>query len=93
VLEENREQGIAVADPATAAERADAAAACVVHLRTEIPVLLDDGDNSTASAYGGWPDRLYLIARDGRVAFQGGEGPSGFKPAELEAAIEAELGR
>ena len=29
--------------------------------------------------------------QDGRVAFQGGEGPFGFKPAELEAAIEREL--
>jgi hypothetical protein len=26
---------------------------------------------------------------DGRIAFQGGEGPFGFKPAELDRAIEA----
>ena len=43
------------------------------------------------SAYGGWPDRLYLIGRDGRVAFQGEVGPFGFKPEELAHAIEAEL--
>ena len=42
-------------------------------------------------AYGGWPDRLYLIGRDGRIAFQGEEGPFGFKPAKLAAAIDAEL--
>ena len=36
----------------------------------------------------GWPDRLYLVGRDGRIAFQGGEGPFGFKPEELERAIE-----
>ena len=29
-------------------------------------------------------DRLYLIGQDGRIAFQGVEGPSGFKPEELE---------
>ena len=57
-----------------------------------MPVLIDGIDNAVASAYGGWPDRLYLIGRDGRIAFQGGEGPFGFKPPELDAAIRAELG-
>lgn len=60
-------------------------------LRRQIPVAVDGVDNRVASAYSGWPDRLYLVGRDGRVAFQGGEGPFGFKPAELEAAIEREL--
>jgi iodothyronine deiodinase-like protein len=55
-------------------------------------VLLDDVDDAIARGYGGWPDRLYLIGRDGRVAFQGDEGPFGFKPEELAAAIESELG-
>ena len=46
-----------------------------------------------AAAYGAWPDRLYLVGRDGRIAFQGGTGPFGFLPEELEAAIEEELDR
>ena len=41
----------------------------------------------------GWPDRLYLVAADGRIAWKGDPGPKGFKPAELEAAIVKELGR
>jgi hypothetical protein len=91
VLSVNREEEIALADPTSLGERAAAAEACVLRLRTRIPVLLDDVDDAVAVAYGGWPDRLYLIGRDGRVAFQGEEGPFGFKPAELEQAIEAEL--
>jgi hypothetical protein len=91
VLEENREDEIAVVDPTSLAERAEAAEACVLRLRTRLPVLLDDVDDEVALAYGGWPDRLYLIGRDGNVAFQGGRGPDGFKPEELGAAIEAEL--
>jgi Iodothyronine deiodinase len=55
-----------------------------------MPVLIDGLDDAVARAYGAWPDRLYLIGRDGRIAFQGGEGPFGFKPDELEAAIESE---
>lgn len=38
------------------------------------------------------PGRLYLVGRDGHIAFQGGEVPFGFKPEELAAAIEDELG-
>lgn len=92
VLEDNREDGIELVDPTTFEERAAAAQACALRLRTRIPVLLDDVDDAVASAYGGWPDRLYLIGRDGRIAFGGEVGPFGFKPEELAEAIEAELG-
>jgi hypothetical protein len=91
VLEENRDDAIAVVDPTSLDERAGAADACVLRLRTRIPVLLDDVDDEVALAYGGWPDRLYLIGRDGGIAFQGGRGPDGFEPEELAAALEAEL--
>jgi hypothetical protein len=91
VLEDNRDDGIELVDPTTLADRAAAAQACALRLRTRIPMLLDDLDDAVASAYGGWPDRLYLIGRDGRVAFQGDVGPFGFKPEELAAAIDVEL--
>ena len=92
VLADNRRDDVALVDPTTLDERAGAASACVLRLQTRIPVALDDVDDEVALAYGGWPDRLYLIDRDGRVAFQGERGPDGFRPDELEAAIEAELG-
>ena len=88
----NRRADIRVQDPTSDDARTVLAQTCAVRLALEIPVLIDHVDNAVASAYGGWPDRLYLIGRDGRVAFQGGEGPFGFKPDELAAAIRAELG-
>jgi hypothetical protein len=91
VLAGNRREEIALVDPMTLDERAQAAGACALRLRTTIPILLDDVDDAVAAAYGGWPDRLYLIGRDGNVAFQGAVGPFGFKPDELGEAIEAEL--
>jgi hypothetical protein len=91
VLEDNREDGIALVDPFSLDERAEAADACSLRLQTRIPILLDDIDDAVASAYGGWPDRLYLIGRDGKIAFQGGRGPDGFQPAELAHAIETQL--
>jgi Iodothyronine deiodinase len=91
VLADNRREQIALVDPPTLDERAEAAEACAQRLRTTIPTLLDDVDDAVASAYGGWPDRLYLIGRDGTVVFQGEIGPFGFKPEELADAIEVEL--
>jgi hypothetical protein len=91
VLASNREQEIAVADPGSHEERREVAEACAVRLQIRMPVLLDGLDNETARQYGGWPDRLYLIGKDGQIAFQGGEGPFGFKPEELAQAIETEL--
>ena len=91
VLADNRREEIRLADPTSLDERADAAETCALRLRTRIPILLDDVDDAVATAYGGWPDRLYLIGREGRIAFQGGEGPFGFEPQELAEAIAAEL--
>jgi myo-inositol-hexaphosphate 3-phosphohydrolase len=91
ILPENRRSDLSVYDPTTDKERSEVAQTCAVGLRMNIPIAVDRIDNAVASAYGGWPDRLYLIGRDGRIAFQGGEGPFGFKPDELEHAIEGEV--
>ncbi|HZQ82427.1 MAG TPA: deiodinase-like protein [Gaiellaceae bacterium] len=88
ILPENRRSGIAVNEPTTIGERRAVAQTCAAKLELTIPAVIDEIDNAVASAYGGWPDRLYLIGTDGRIAFQGGEGPFGFKPAALEQAIE-----
>ena len=91
VLSDNRRQGITLDDPADDDVRAEVAATCAVQLRTWLPVAVDGVDDAVALAYGGWPDRLYLVGRDGRIAYQGGEGPFGFRPDELGAAVDAEL--
>jgi hypothetical protein len=91
ILPENRRSGIAVHEPATDDERRVVASTCAANLRMSMPTVIDGVDNAVASAYGGWPDRLYLISAGGQIAYQGGEGPFGFKPDELERAIEREL--
>jgi Iodothyronine deiodinase len=87
----NRRSGIALHDPQSMAERTEVAESCALRMKTSIPVLIDEIDNEVARQYGGWPDRLYLVGKDGRIAFQGAEGPFGFKPEQLEEAIQAEL--
>ena len=91
VLTWNRKVGVRVQDPTTFDERAALATTCVQRMSVAMPVLVDDPDNSVARVYGGWPIRLWIIGRDGRVAYRANEGPFGFKPSEFRAAIEAQL--
>ena len=63
-----------------------------MNLELGMPMVVDRMDNAVASAYGGWPDRLYLLAANGTIRYQGGEGPFGFKPEQLGRAIDVELG-
>ena len=49
-----------------------------------MPTLIDRADNQVNQAYGAWPDRLYVVGVDGKIAYQGGPGPGGFKVAEVE---------
>lgn len=92
VVTNNRDHGIRVHDPVTDAEREKVATECALRLEISLPVVIDALDDAIASAYGALPDRLYLIGRGGRVAFQGEPGPWGFDPAALERAVERELG-
>jgi len=88
----NRDQEILVNDPTTNDERVEVAATCALRLNIRMPVVVDDLDDQIASAYGALPDRLYLIDRGGKIAFQGDEGPWGFDPKALDAACESLIG-
>jgi hypothetical protein len=76
-------------DPKTFLERTAVAESCVRKLGIKIPALVDGVGDRVEAAYTGWPDRLYLIGRDGRVKFKSPPGPFGFKPAALAEALSA----
>ena len=78
-------------DPKTMDERRDVASQCVTTLEYEIPTLVDDIDDRVNQAYAGSPTRLYLVDQEGVVAYAGGLGPFGFKPAELREAMDKYL--
>ncbi len=81
-----------IEDPITDLERQSVAKTCMAKLALDpIPAVLDRIDDKVNDAYKGWPDRLYLVGKDGNIAYGGGRGPFGFKPDELEDAIGAEL--
>jgi type I thyroxine 5'-deiodinase len=86
-MESNLRQNVVIASPRTFAERETVAGSCVRDLHIEIPALLDNFHNTTEAAYTGWPDRLYVIDREGKVAYKSKPGPFGFHPAEMAAAL------
>lgn len=83
----NKRVGISVTQPKSKTERTQAAVHCCDSLKMSLPLLVDDVDDVVGKAYSGFPDRLYLIDRDGRVAYKGGRGPFGYKPRELEQTL------
>ena len=86
-MESNDQAGVAVKQPRTNQERTSVAEKCCSTLGMTIPLLVDGIRNRVEEAYSGFPDRLYLIDSQGRVAYKGGRGPVGFKPEEMEQAL------
>jgi len=86
--ESNVKDNVLVATTKTADERDQVAGLCLTKLGIELPALVDGPDNRVERDYTGWPDRLYVIDRDGRVALKSAAGPFGFKPADVEATLK-----
>ncbi len=83
----NLDEGVVFEQPETADERADVAAACMLRYNFSFPMLLDNMENEAEDKYQSWPDRLYIIGNDGKVAYQGGMGPLYFDVDEFEQAM------
>ena len=82
----------AVEQPVSTEERRKVAAEFVKNNKIEIPTLLDNIDDKASTDYATLPDRLFLVGKDGKIAFSGDPGPRGFQPELLKSAIESELG-
>ena len=87
-MESNVKENIAVPTAKSFDEKCRVAETCVTKLSIQIPSVIDDLEDSTEAAYTGWPDRLYVVDREGRVAYKSKPGPFGFKPAELAATLK-----
>jgi len=83
----NERFNIRFEQPKTIGDRKQIASTCGTILGLSMPMLVDEMDDRVNRLYSGFPDRLYLIDRDGKVAYKGGRGPFGYKPRELEQTI------
>jgi hypothetical protein len=86
-MESNSKVGVAAAQPRTLAERQAVCGQFCQRLKPTLPVVVDDVSDAVGNAYSGMPARLYVIDRQGQVAYKSGRGPFGFKVGELEQAL------
>ena len=75
--------------PENYTQRVALGSTCVRKLGIEMPALVDDFENSTEIAYTGWPDRLYIVDKEGRIVHKSGAGPFGFDVPAMEADLKA----
>jgi len=87
----NEQEGIRMESAKSDEQKEGYASSCVRNLGIKFTTLTDGLDYKVETDYTAWPDRLYLVSKDGRIAYKSGPGPGGFHSEELEAAIRAEL--
>ena len=82
-----------VEDPITLDERRTVALDFVKDSKLDFPTLVDSMDDKASNGYASLPDRLYLVGKDGKIAWAGEKGPHGFDPKLLEKEIIAHKGK
>jgi hypothetical protein len=82
---------VALADPKSITERRAAANTCCQSLKLSLPALVDDMEDTANREYAAWPERLYVIGKDGKIAYAGGMGPFQFSPKECAEFLEKYL--
>jgi len=91
--ESNKKAGADIAQPKSDDERCRVAKTCQTRLAVTMPLLVDSIKDEVGTAYSGMPERLYVIDRNGRIAYKGGRGPFHFKLTECEQSLVLLLNR
>ena len=89
----NQREGISLQPARTLAEKQEHADLCKRKLHLPFASTVDGMDQRAEKAYDAWPSRVYLVGRDGRVAFNTRLGELDFHPAQLDAAIRETLSK
>ena len=83
----NLDEDVIFEQPTTSDERAEIASACMLRYNFSFPMLMDNMENEAEEKYMSWPDRLYAINSQGKIAYQGGMGPLYFDVNEFEQEL------
>jgi peroxiredoxin len=87
-MQSNITDKVVFASPKNAEERSHLGQMCVRKLGIKFPAIIDTFDNATEQAYTAWPDRLYVIDREGRIAYKARPGPFGFHPEGVAETLQ-----
>ena len=87
----NEADSVCYAQPRTLADRLAIAKDFTGRFSWALPMVVDPMENPAERAYAAWPERLYVVGRDGRIAHKGAMGPDGFDPEGVEAWLQANV--
>ena len=82
--------GNPVANATTVEQRCDVAQRFLDNVSQQIPVLIDDMDNTAMRSYDAYPFRLYAIDTDGKISVPSTKGAAGFSKTvdEIESWLQ-----
>jgi hypothetical protein len=83
-MRSNEKEGVCYPQPRALDERVAIARDFVARHGYELPLAVDDMMDVADELYAGWPERLYVIGTDGKIAYKGKTGPFGFEPDEVD---------
>jgi len=83
----NKSKGILYRQPVNMSQRTDLAKDAQSNLNIQIPIIIDNMNNSAWKAYGKTPNAAYIIGTDGQIKLRQGW----FNPSQFEKVLIAEL--
>ena len=83
----NERQGVVFRQPKTYKERQKIANLMIEKFKMKVPTLVDKMDDHVEACYAAWPERYYVIGKDGKVAYKGKPGPGGFRPKKFRSYL------
>lgn len=83
---------VCYAQPKTIEQRVTIANDFIRRYHFPVPFGIDEMTNGANDAYAAWPERLYIIDENGRIAYKGGNGPFKYDPKEVRAWLAQRYG-
>ena len=83
---------VCYAQPKTLEQRVAIANDFTKRYKYSVPFGIDEMSNAANDAYAAWPERLYILDENGRVAYKGGNGPFKYDPKEVRAWLAGRYG-
>jgi len=80
-----------IGQTSTEVERLKHLQLCASYLQLTMPALVDSKDNLANRAHAAFPSRFYIVDKEGKIASKGEPGPGGFRPADVEAWLSANV--
>ena len=91
-MKSNVKDDVCYAQPRHLGDRLAIANDFIKRFNYPVPFGVDDMNNAANDAYAAWPERLYILDENGKIAYRGGNGPFKYDPKEIRAWLAARYG-